>query len=34
VHGSLLALGGRGLDAALWAGMGVFLAAQNAINHL
>jgi hypothetical protein len=30
----LLALGGLGLDAALSAGMGVVLAAQNAINHL
>jgi membrane protein len=33
LHGSTLALG-IGLAAALWAGMGVFLAAQNAMNHL
>jgi hypothetical protein len=33
VHGSLFALGGRGLDPALCAAMG-FLADQNAINHL
>jgi membrane protein len=33
LHGSVLALG-LGLAAALWAGMGVFLAAQNAMNHL
>jgi membrane protein len=33
LHGSALALG-LGLAAALWAGMGVFLAAQNAMNHL
>ena len=33
LHGSALALG-LGLAAALWAGMGVFLASQNAMNHL
>lgn len=33
LHGNSLALG-LGLAAALWAGMGVFLAAQNAMNHL
>jgi YihY family inner membrane protein len=33
LHGSRLALG-LGLAAALWAGMGVFLASQNAMNHL
>jgi membrane protein len=33
LHGSALAFG-LGLAAALWAGMGVFLAAQNAMNHL
>ncbi|MGZ4461796.1 MAG: YihY/virulence factor BrkB family protein [Gaiellaceae bacterium] len=33
LRGSGLALG-LGLAAALWAGMGVFLAAQNAMNHL
>jgi membrane protein len=33
LHGSALALG-LGLVAALWAGMGVFLAAQNGMNHL
>jgi YihY family inner membrane protein len=33
LHGSALALV-LGLTAALWAGMGVFLAAQNAMNHL
>ena len=33
LHGSALALA-LGLTAALWAGMGVFLAAQNAMNHL
>jgi len=33
LHGSTLALV-LGLTAALWAGMGVFLAAQNAMNHL
>jgi membrane protein len=33
LHGSALALG-LGLAAALWAGMGFFLAAQNAMNHL
>ena len=33
LHGSTLALG-LGLAAALWAGMGVFLAAQNAMNDL
>jgi membrane protein len=33
LHGSALALV-LGLAAALWAGMGVFLAAQNAMNHL
>jgi membrane protein len=33
LHGSTLALV-LGLAAALWAGMGVFLAAQNAMNHL
>ena len=33
LHGSGLALG-LGLSAALWAGMGVFLAAQNAMNQL
>jgi membrane protein len=33
LHGSALALG-LGLAASLWAGMGVFLAAQNAMNHL
>jgi membrane protein len=33
LHGSTLALG-LGLAAALWAGMGVFLASQNAMNHL
>jgi membrane protein len=33
LHGSALALG-FGLAAALWAGMGVFLAGQNAMNHL
>jgi len=33
LHGSALALG-LGLAAALWAGMGVFLSAQNAMNHL
>jgi YihY family inner membrane protein len=33
LHGSVLALG-LGLAAALWAGMGVFLASQNAMNHL
>jgi YihY family inner membrane protein len=32
LHGSTLALG-LGLAAALWAGMGVFLASQNAMNH-
>jgi uncharacterized BrkB/YihY/UPF0761 family membrane protein len=32
-HGSALALG-LGIAAALWAGMGVFLASQNAMNHL
>jgi membrane protein len=33
LHGSSLALG-LGIAAALWAGMGVFLASQNAMNHL
>jgi membrane protein len=33
LHGNALALG-LGLAAALWAGMGVFLAAQNAMNHI
>ncbi len=33
LHGSALALG-LGLAAALWAGMGIFLASQNAMNHL
>ena len=33
LHGSTLALV-LGLTAALWAGMGVFLASQNAMNHL
>jgi membrane protein len=33
LHGSALALG-LGLAAALWAGMGVFLAAENAMNQL
>ncbi len=33
LHGSALALG-LGIAAALWAGMGVFLASQNAMNHL
>jgi len=33
LHGSTLAFG-LGLAAALWAGMGVFLASQNAMNHL
>jgi YihY family inner membrane protein len=33
LHGNSLALG-LGLAAALWAGMGVFLASQNAMNHL
>jgi YihY family inner membrane protein len=33
LHGSTLALV-LGLAAALWAGMGVFLASQNAMNHL
>ena len=33
LHGSSLALG-LGLAAALWAGMGVFLAAENAMNQL
>ena len=33
LHGSTLALG-LGLAAALWAGMGVFLAAENAMNQL
>ncbi len=33
LHGSALALG-LGLAAALWAGMGVLLASQNAMNHL
>src|SRR5581483_3965375 len=33
LHGSTLALI-LGLAAALWAGMGVFLASQNAMNHL
>jgi len=33
LHGSSLALG-LGIAAALWAGMGVFLAAQNAMNQL
>jgi membrane protein len=33
LHGSALALA-LGLALALWAGMGVFLAAQNAMNHL
>jgi membrane protein len=33
LHGSTLALG-LGIAAALWAGMGVFLASQNAMNHL
>jgi membrane protein len=33
LHGSALALG-LGLAAALWAGVGAFLAAQNAMNHL
>ena len=33
LHGSALALG-LGMAAALWAGMGVFLASQNAMNHL
>lgn len=33
LHGSVLALG-IGLAAALWAGMGIFLAAQNAMNQL
>jgi membrane protein len=33
LHGSALALG-LGLAAAAWAGMGVFLASQNAMNHL
>ena len=33
LHGSSLALG-LGLAAALWAGMGVFLAASSAMNHL
>ena len=33
LRGSALALG-FGLAAALWAGMGIFLAAQNAMNHL
>src|SRR5207248_10978069 len=33
LHGNALALG-LGLAAALWAGMGVFLAAENAMNHL
>jgi len=33
LHGSALALG-LGLAAALWAGMGIFLAAQNAMNQL
>jgi membrane protein len=33
LHGSTLALG-LGLAVALWAGMGVFLASQNAMNHL
>jgi membrane protein len=33
LHGSALALV-LGLAAALWAGMGVFLASQNAMNHL
>ena len=33
LHGSTLALG-LGLGAALWAGIGVFLASENAMNHL
>jgi len=33
LHGSALALG-LGIAAALWAGVGVFLASQNAMNHL
>jgi YihY family inner membrane protein len=33
LHGSSLALG-LGVGAALWAGMGVVMAAQNAMNHL
>jgi YihY family inner membrane protein len=33
LHGSVLALS-LGVAAALWAGMGVFLAAENAMNHL
>jgi membrane protein len=33
LHGSTLALG-LGIAAALWAGMGVFLASQNAMNNL
>jgi YihY family inner membrane protein len=33
LHGSVLALA-LGAGAALWAGMGVFLAAENAMNHL
>ena len=33
LHGSALALG-LGIAAAVWAGMGVFLASQNAMNHL
>ena len=33
LHGSGLALG-LGIAAALWAGIGVFLASQNAMNHL
>jgi membrane protein len=33
LHGSAWAFG-LGLGAALWAGMGVFLASQNAMNHL
>ena len=33
LHGSVLALA-LGLAAALWAGMGIFLAAQDAMNHL
>lgn len=33
LHGSTVALA-LGLAAALWAGMGVFLAAENAMNHL
>jgi membrane protein len=33
IHGSALALG-VGLAAAIWSGMGVFLAAQNAMNQL